>query len=150
MDMPDSVSSSGRGARAALACALVLGAWACTTARSSEPAGMSQAQPFRTEAVRAWQVIDLTGLRGIVVQFTDRDQPDQPGRQFFSVRNPLQQELGSIDALGRAWRFVPHEREAHWVGTGTLLEGARRILGASDGATLVEISLSDLRGAPRG
>ena len=59
------------------------------------------------------------------------------------MRNPWQQELGTIDAQGRAWRFVPHEREARWVGTGTLAEGARAILAE---AAPVEAAL---RSSPR-
>jgi hypothetical protein len=54
------------------------------------------------------------------------------------VQNVLQQELGRIDGLGRAWRHEPHEREPLWVGTGTVIEGARAILGASPNAVLDE------------
>ena len=61
--------------------------------------------------------------------------------EYYSVRNAYHQELGSLDEHGRAWRFVPHQREAEWVGTGTLVEGARKILELGPGADLEEVEL---------
>jgi hypothetical protein len=68
------------------------------------------------------------------VRFEDESAPEHT---FFSVRNERHQELGMIDRLGRAFRYRPHERDPEWLGTGTVLDGTRRILGA--GTALVEV-----------
>jgi len=110
------------------------------------PAGFSRAIVSSAEPVRAWKIVAEGRELGAVVQF---DGSGGEGR-YYSVRNPWQQELGTIDAQGRAWRFVPHEREARWVATGTLAVGARAILaeaapvGAAAPAELVEVPLEAL------
>src|SRR5262245_26057068 len=57
----------------------------------------------------------------------------------YVVRNPWHQDLGLIDGLGRAYRYLPHEEEPAWVGSGTVLQGAERILDASE-CELVDVS----------
>ena len=99
----------------------------------------------RTEPLRAWNLLDGGRAVGIVILFADPETPQEPSRRYFSVRNMLHQELGSIDALGRAWRFVPHQREAHMLGASTLVEGASKILDAGPGARLVELPLAELK-----
>jgi len=84
---------------------------------------------------------------GYVVLFTDPAEPERGNHQFFSVRNPWLQDIGSVDGLGRAWRLVPHSPDPEWVGTGTVLAGATSILAAPEGALLEEIPLQAL-GAP--
>jgi hypothetical protein len=74
------------------------------------------------------------------------EDPSAPAHHYYSVRNALEQELGSIDAQGRAWRFEVHQRDAHLVATGTLLDGARAILGLGATAQLVDQPLEMLRG----
>jgi hypothetical protein len=130
---------------AALALALVAG---CHTEKTSEPAGMSQAKVERQIPQRAWNAVESGRVIGSVVLFVDSNSPDDPARQFFSVRNPFQQELGTLDGFGRAYKFVPHQREAQLVGSGTVLDGARRILGAGIGCELVEVSLESLKTVP--
>jgi hypothetical protein len=94
-------------------------------------------------------VLDPARAVGIVILFADPETPLEPTRRYFSVRNTLHQELGSIDALGRAWLFVPHEREALLLGASTLVEGACKILDAGADARLVELPISELKGGGR-
>lgn len=89
---------------------------------------------------RAWEVVAGGRVVGVVVEFREAGQP----RRFFSVRNPEQQELGLVDEHGRAWRSRAHEDEPEWLGTGTVAEGATRILGLESTATLFEVPLSTL------
>ena len=121
---------------------------ACHTQHEKEPAGTSTAKIERSFPLRAWKVTEASQVIGSVVLFSDPDRPNDPSTQFYSVRNPFQQELGSLDGFGRAYRFIPHQREATLLGTGTVLEGARKILGAGPGCALVEISLDTLRAVP--
>ena len=67
---------------------------------------------------------------------------------YYAVRNRDGQELGLVDLEGRAWRYRAHERESEWLGTGTVIEGARRILSGSWATTLEEVELAKLA-APR-
>jgi len=59
---------------------------------------------------------------------------------IYVVRNPWDQDLGMIDGLGRAYRYLPHHKEPAWVGTGTVAEGAARILGSPGTCTLNEVA----------
>lgn len=127
-----------------LALTSLLALAACRTETTEEPAGASLHKVEKLAAERAWQVLDGGKPIGSVVLYVDPDAPADASTQYFSVRNTFQQELGSIDGLGRAWRFSPHQREARLVGTGTVLEGARKILGGGVDCELVEIALKKL------
>jgi hypothetical protein len=89
---------------------------------------------------RAWEVVSDGRVVGVVVEF--RESGD--GRRFFSVRNPEQQELGMVDEHGRAWRIRAHEAEPEWLGSGTVAEGAARVLDLRQPATLFEVALETL------
>lgn len=113
-----------------------------------QPEGQSiQRSPVGTH----WEVHGPGGaLLGHVASFSLSD-----GEPHFSVRDPWQQDLGLIDARGRAYRYRPHQEEPEWVGTGTILQGVERILGVK-GATLLAIASSpvteaepDSEGEPR-
>ena len=131
--------------RAAVGSALMLAAAlaGCTSTHESQPVGLELNQPVHTEPVRAWRLVASDTTLGYVVQFTDPED-DGPEHQFFSVRNPWQQELGTVDRFGRAWRFVPHSTDPEWLSTGTLLAGAQAILSAPPEAALDDIPLSVL------
>jgi len=131
---------------ALLGLSLVLAA--CTTTHESDPVGLALSAPVRTEPLRAWRVVEDATTLGYVVLFGEAEDATSVEHEFFSVRNPWQQELGSIDGLGRAWRFVPHSTDPEWISTGTVLDGATRILGAGAGAVLDEIPLESLGRAP--
>lgn len=88
----------------------------------------------------AWQVTDGETECGFVLRF----EATEDGRVFHSVRNVWNQELGLVDADGRAWRYRPHGREPEWLGTGPVGQGAARILGVDD-AALEPVSLDQLR-----
>jgi hypothetical protein len=139
--------SGARVAAAAVLLLLTALSAACTATQETQPVGLDINQPVRSEPARAWRLVHDDHTLGYVVLFVDRDAPQRIDHQFFSVRNPWQQDLGTVDALGRAWRFVPHEEEPRWLTTGTLLEGAQAILEAHAASTLEELPLAAL-GAP--
>ena len=112
---------------ACLAVAVLAGS--CETTRETSAAGTHLAVVQAAEPARAWRVLAGDRELGSVVMYAAGETEGPTGR-FYSVRNPWQQELGTVDALGRAFRFVPHEREARWVATGTLAECAAAILAA--------------------
>jgi hypothetical protein len=93
-----------------------------------------------SHAARAWELVQDGRVVGVVVEFEE----NAGERHFFSVRNPDQQELGMVDEHGRAWRFVPHSDEPEWLGTGTVLEGARRVLQLDPEAAAFEVGLETL------
>lgn len=114
----------------------------CRTAVHEQPVGVDQAKPIVLEARRLWRLVDGGQVLGVVVRFETADGAQDPTRHYYSVRNALQQELGTIDGHGRAWRFEPHEREPRFVGTGKLLDGVRQILGVAGRGELVEAPLA--------
>ncbi|MBI5435060.1 MAG: hypothetical protein HZA52_19655 [Planctomycetes bacterium] len=121
---------------------------ACRTETTEEPAGSALHQIEKLLPQRAWNVIDGGKRIGAILLYADPLAPDDPSTHYFSVRNTFQQELGSLDGLGRAWKFSPHQREARLVGSGTVLEGARKILGGGVDCELVEVPLDALRVVP--
>lgn len=127
------------------ALALALGALACTTTTEVLPVGLELNHPVHGQALRAWRLLGEEGTLGYAVEFGAPSDPDPTARTVYSVRNAWQQELGTIDGLGRAWRFRPHS-EATWLTTGTLAEGVRAILDAPAAAHLEEIALALLEG----
>jgi hypothetical protein len=135
----------GRTAGAALA--LTLGALACTTTTEVLPVGLDLNRPVHGQALRAWRLVAAEGTLGYAVEFGAADDVEAAARTVYSVRNPWQQELGTIDGLGRAWRFQPHAEDALWLITGTLSEGVRAILDAPSEARLEELPLAVLEGA---
>lgn len=103
-------------------------------------------QPARTPAVartaqpvRAWRIVADGEDRGVVVLFRSADSGT-----FFSVRNAWQQDLGLVDEVGRAWAFRAHAAEPEWVGSGSVAQGAGRILGTEEAPELVEVPLATL------
>lgn len=115
---------------------------ACRTTISSTIPGETNPVITHTLPVRAWELWEDGQRLGVVVRYED---PSHPETAFFSVRNISQQELGMIDTQGRAWRHRPHQREPDWLGTGTVLSGARRILASSERAELIEVELGKLQ-----
>lgn len=123
---------------------------ACRTTSSSAPPNVGSAVITRAEAVYAWEVRDGGELRGYVVRFETGEERSQT---WYSVRNTHQQELGLVDADGRAWRYRPHQREPEWLGTGTVARGSRLVLEVSEGAEMIGIDrahLSEMRAKSSG
>lgn len=124
-------------ARRTAASALLGLALACTSTSQSQPAGAEVALITRTRAVQGWQVRDDGRLAGSLLLYSD---PERPRVGYYSVRNPEGQVLGLVDFEGRAWRYRLHHEQPDWLGTGTVLEGVRRILETS--------ALAELESAP--
>jgi len=126
---------------AAALLALGAGAAGCRTTVHEAPVGAGGFVSAVALPERAWEMVVDTRVVGVVVEFVEQGDG---GRRFFSVRNELQQELGLVDGEGRAWRYRPHETEALWLGSGTVIEGAARILGLAGEAALYEVALETL------
>lgn len=125
---------------------VVLTTCGCRTHRIKSPVAVpALARVARTETL--WRVEEPghEGTRGYVVFFrsegTSRDS-------VYVVRNRWHQDLGMVDGLGRAYRYRPHQEEAEWLGTGTLVEGVTRILDLEGPPVLVEEPISH-GGTPR-
>lgn len=79
---------------------------------------------------------------GAVVRFEEQAASE---RAFYSVRNPEGQEIGIVDLHGRVWRYRAHETEPEWLGTGTVFEGALKILGGTPAGKPVEVDVKRLQ-----
>lgn len=119
---------------------------ACTTTTHSRTYHGDPVSPTLAVPTRAWRAAPA-GMEsvtlGYVVQF-DPTGDDRDG--YWSVRNAYHQDLGLVDALGRAWRFEPHVEGAHLLGSGTVAEGVGSILSAPP-VTLIDVGLDSLRAA---
>jgi hypothetical protein len=87
---------------------------------------------------RTWEVRSDGVTLGLVVLFEDGRRAQD---SLYVVRNTWHQDLGLIDALGRAYRYLPHHEEPAWVGSGTIAAGAQRIIGAAGECELIEVSV---------
>lgn len=112
----------------------------CRFDQSSAPPELDEAWVLGLEATRAWRVESGGEALGSVVRFRETTPPH---RVLFAVRNVHDQDMGRIDAKGRAWRERPH-REPEWAGTGTVANGVRLILGLSEEPELHELPLAAL------
>jgi len=121
--------------------ALAAGTCGCRTTVTDAPPGLDQSKPIVLSAQRVWRVESGGEIVGLIVRFGAADAPEDVTRHYYSVRNTLQQELGSIDGLGRAWKFELHESQPRFVGTGSVLDGARAILSLDGDANLIEARL---------
>lgn len=117
---------------------LVLG---CQTRITTTPASAPVVTPTLVRPTRAWEVVQSDRVVGVVVEFDGGSD----SHRFYSVRNAWQQELGLVDGVGRTWRYRPHVREAEWLGSGTIAEGAARVLGIAGELELYEVQLAALR-----
>jgi hypothetical protein len=122
---------------------LLLAAAGCRVTTTERIAAPEAVHVERGAAARSWNVLADDLVIGHVVLF---EAPDRPEAPVFMVQNEVGQDLGLVDGLGRAWRYHPHQRDAEWLGTGTVAEGAARILGAG-ACQLAEVQLSLAREA---
>jgi hypothetical protein len=116
---------------------------ACTTESQSQRSGPKLPVVTRTLPARGWEVRDDGRLAGSVLLYTE---PARASTGYYSVRNAQGQVLGMVDFDGRAWRYRVHEEQPEWLGTGTVIEGVRRILGTSPLSALEEVELAALSG----
>ena len=110
----------------------------CRTTKSVRPKTPEQPVVYRAAPTRSWDVLVDQEPRGRIVHFAPEEAPEQA---VYVVRNLYGQDLGWIDSLGRAYRLLPHHREPAWVGTGTVSQGAARILRVERTCTLIETAL---------
>ena len=129
-----------RHARNLLALGLALAACRSTTERHAP--GPSQIEITQMAPVRAWELWGDGKSLGSLVRF---EVPGDPSRAYFSVRNREGQEMGMVDVEGRAWRYRAHAADPEWIGSGTVFDGARRILSGPDSTKAVEIDVADLQ-----
>ena len=121
---------------------VVLPLAACRTTSTSQAPGPPAVVVTRAVPVRAWELWQDGLLLGSLVRF---EETGDASRAFYSVRNREGQEIGLVDLDGRAWRHRPHQSQPEWLGTGTVKDGARRILDGSDKAELIEVDVDRLR-----
>jgi hypothetical protein len=117
----------------------------CTTTTRSRSFYGDPVPPTVSLPTRAWRAAP-EGLESVTVGWVVQFDPAEGEREgYWSVRNAWHQELGMVDALGRAWRFEPHIEEARLVGAGTVAEGVGSILESAAGVTLLEVPMDQLR-----
>lgn len=122
-------------ASAPLFLALIL-AGCRTTETTHHFAGSGEARVRAGARSRTWEVRCGDELAGRIVLFQEQGSVRD---SVYIVRNAWHQDLGLIDGLGRAFRYLPHHREPAWVGSGTVVQGAERILGTSSACRLIEV-----------
>ena len=115
---------------------------ACRTTTTSRIPGPASVEITQASPVRAWELWVSGRCLGAVVRFEARGDPR---RVFYSVRNREGQEMGIVDQNGRAFRYRAHASDPEWLGTGTVFDGARRILGGMTAPEPVEVDVSRLQ-----
>jgi len=78
--------------------------------------------------------------RGYVVLF---ESAASPLDAVYVVQNLHQQDLGMIDSLGRAFRYLPHEKDPRWLGSGSIARGVQRILNTETVPTMNEVGFPE-------
>lgn len=108
----------------------------CRTTTETFPAGLRDVSAARARRTGLWEVRSRERSRGFVARYVEEASP---ARTYFVVQNAEGQDLGIVDALGRAWRYRPHTQEPDWLTTGTVLAGAEAILDLAGESVLVEL-----------
>jgi len=121
---------------------LVVAASACETTTTSRIPGPETIEIAQATPSRAWELWSSGRYLGAVVRFETRDDP---ARFFYSVRNREGQEMGIVDLHGRAFRYRAHVNDPEWMGTGTVFEGARRILDVASAPEPIEVDVARLQ-----
>ncbi len=112
----------------------------CRTTERRQFSSSPSAAPRLGTPERSWEVYCEDELAGRIVLFQEAGAVRD---SVYVVRNPWHQDLGLIDGLGRAFRYRPHDLEPAWVGSGTIAQGAERILGLHAPCRLLEVSAPD-------
>ena len=111
---------------------------ACRTVATREVSNQPPVTVRVGQRARSWEVRQGDERVGLVMLFQDRGRI---GDSLYIVRNNWNQDLGLIDGLGRAYRYLPHHKEPAWIGSGTIALGAERILGLDRSCALVEFDV---------
>lgn len=113
----------------------------CVQTTTHHPVGALGAGPLRAvPAVAAWDVEERGRRIGSVLRFEGTGGESAPSELLYVVRNVHGQDLGFVDAQGRAWRRRPHAEE-ELLGSGPLEWGVASVLGASSEIALTPRSL---------
>lgn len=132
-----------RAMKLLLASAVLVACASCRTIETNEVA-RTLPSPRVGKRVRTWEVRCGGEPLGHVVLFQEHGLARD---SLYVVRNPWNQDLGLIDGLGRAFRYVPHREEPAWVGSGTIAAGAQQILGSAEPCELIELAEPTLEAA---
>ena len=116
--------------------------FSCTTTTTNGPVSAPSAALSHLPAVRGWLVVERGQPAGSIVSYRSESESSI----LYAVRNRWNQDIGKIDSVGRAWRHTPHE-EDQLLRTGTVLDGAKLILGLSQNSELEEKPLEALQSA---
>jgi hypothetical protein len=121
---------------------VLVGESACRTTETSGPALSASVGELRVASpTQGWEVLHGSDVVGLVVFFRANGPAED---SLYMVRNVWHQDLGLIDAFGRAYRYVPHQEDPAWVGSGSVRQGVEHILGLS-GCVLSEFPLAEER-----
>jgi len=115
---------------------------ACITTHEVQPPGLNDRALAKAVVLSSWLV--RVGPGPAVGSVVRLQSADGGGRFLYSVRNLYSQDLGLVDALGRAYRYRPHRDQPELLGSGTVSEGVARILDQANGVELVEIPVAEL------
>jgi hypothetical protein len=105
------------------------------------PLGLDSAVLAHAGPTAFWRVLQEERVVGALVRFDERGSGE---RFLYVVRNEHNQDLGIIDAGGRAYRERPHA-QAEWIGTGTVVDGVAGILGLTGVVRLETTGVDELR-----
>lgn len=97
----------------------------CRTQEWVQPHESDLPAPRVAEATTRWSIRDAESHLGWIQRYETEDSAPQ---LIYSVQNVWSQELGWIDALGRAFALELHGAPPRFLGSGTLAEGAARVL----------------------
>ena len=135
----DELSRIQRGALGLAIGLATLLSGACRTIKIRRPSISAAGEVRVAEPKRAWEVWRGDEAIGLAVFFESQNAPED---SLYMVRNVWHQDLGLIDAFGRAYRYLPHHREPAWVASGTVLQGVEGILDTAS-CRLVEVPFLD-------
>jgi hypothetical protein len=113
----------------------------CIVSATQSPPNLDRVVATRMRATRAWSVERSGESIGSLVRF---EEPGSRTKVVYVVRNEWGQDLGLIDALGRAWRWRPHAETPELVGSGTTTDGVARILESGTSLVLRYVGLAEL------
>ncbi len=113
---------------------------ACRTTAETSPVGLADNAPTAAEAECAWRVVRRGRTVGSVVRYRELSEPH---RHYLAVRNVHHQDVGVIDALGRAWRYRPHDEPEH-LGSDSRAKAVALILDLDAPPVLIEIPAAEL------
>lgn len=128
--------TSARGAAWLLGFFGLLGLGGCVETRTQRQVSAPGGEVIFSDRDAQWLVNNEQGQPlGYLLRF--RPRAEAPA--YHAVVTLHLQDVGQIDALGRWWQYVPHQAEPQLLGTGTVLEGVRQLMGCAGEPLLVSL-----------